>query len=132
MNVPLTTRYDPWGQEQKGLYGLLRLHLIARGGARGSRHKFFDRVCYEREAGGGREEFRCPGAARAPAAPVLRFLAVAEGPAAAGGFGLGGVFLHVFLRVVHFRGNSISPDVTALQGIVSTRSAQEPGRDAVP
>ena len=45
MNVPLTTRYDPWGQEQKGLYGLLRLHLIAGGGARGSRHKFFDRVC---------------------------------------------------------------------------------------
>ncbi len=32
MNVPLTTRYDPWGQEQKGLYGLLRLHLIAGGG----------------------------------------------------------------------------------------------------
>lgn len=44
------------------------------------------------------------------------FLAVAEGPAAAGGFGLGGVFLHVFLRVVHFwgcyfpSGNSIARD----------------------
>ena len=48
MDVPLTTRYDPWGQEQKGLYGVLRLnptsrlHLIA--GARVSRYKFFQTV----------------------------------------------------------------------------------------
>ncbi len=48
LDVPLTLRYDPWGQEQKGIYGLLRinptsrLHLIA--GARMSRYKFFQTV----------------------------------------------------------------------------------------
>jgi len=48
MDVPLTLRYDPWGQEQKGIYGVLRfnptsrLHLIA--GARISRYKFFQTV----------------------------------------------------------------------------------------
>jgi iron complex outermembrane receptor protein/outer membrane receptor for ferric coprogen and ferric-rhodotorulic acid len=48
LNVPLTLRYDPWGQEQKGIYGVLRinptsrLHLIA--GARMSRYKFFQSV----------------------------------------------------------------------------------------
>lgn len=55
MDVPLTTRYDPWGQEQKGVYGVLRfnptsrLHLIA--GARVSQYKFFQTVSNRKDAG---------------------------------------------------------------------------------
>jgi outer membrane receptor for ferric coprogen and ferric-rhodotorulic acid len=55
MDVPLTTRYEPWGQEQKGMYGVLRfnptsrLHLVA--GARVSRYKFFQTVSTRKDAG---------------------------------------------------------------------------------
>lgn len=55
MDVPLTMRFEPWGQEQKGLYGVLRLnptsrlHLIA--GARVGCYKFRQTVSMRSGAG---------------------------------------------------------------------------------
>ncbi|WP_448677413.1 TonB-dependent siderophore receptor [Delftia acidovorans] len=55
MNVPLTSIFDPWNQEQKGAYGMLRLHptdrLHAIVGARASRYDFLQGISSADAAG---------------------------------------------------------------------------------
>ena len=55
MHVPINYRFNPWNQEQKGLYGVLRLHPTDRlhliAGARVSRYTFTQTTSYANAEG---------------------------------------------------------------------------------